>query len=122
MRSGVWLPKKISTPKGRFHIKEEDVRVKDGQVQLYNFEDVLSFLKGEQLFGMQVFRTRNIVGDQMINIYRKDGVVIDYCPNYEYLEVFGLFDDDFQVLYDEHEKNYQRLIHKLDEAGADKEL
>lgn len=37
-----------------------------------------------------IFFSRNIVGDPMETVYQDDGVTVDACFDYEYLEVFGL--------------------------------
>ena len=45
-----------------------------------------------------IFNSRNIVGDRMKTIYNNNGLVIDICSEYEYLEVFGLSDEEFKEL------------------------
>lgn len=45
-----------------------------------------------------MFDTRNIAGDSMFTIYDQDGITVDYCHYYEYIEVFGLSDEDFEKL------------------------
>ena len=52
-----------------------------------------------------IYNTRNIVGDTMTNLYKEDGLTIDICYGYEYFEVFGLTDDEFEEL----EKYYRRI-------------
>lgn len=37
----------------------------------------------------------------MITIYDSNGVVIDYCPDYDYIEIFGLTDDEFAIVVEE---------------------
>jgi tRNA(His) 5'-end guanylyltransferase len=51
---------------------------------------VLGFIKENYDSGIQVYFTRNIVGDYMDVVYQEDGITIEYCPVYWYLEVFGL--------------------------------
>lgn len=41
-----------------------------------------------------LFFSRNLVGDQMETIYDEDGIQIDICYYYSYLEVFGLSVDE----------------------------
>ena len=48
--------------------------------------------------GKQVFNTRNLVGDRMITIYNKNGIQVDYCEDYDYLEIFGLTQEEFNSL------------------------
>lgn len=49
-------------------------------------------------FDCGIFNTRNIVGDHMETVYEKDGVKIDVCNSYSYLEVFGLTCDEYNEL------------------------
>ena len=55
-------------------------------------------LPSMELSHIEVFDTRNIVGDPMENIYDKDGIQIDVCYAYEYVEVFGLSEEEFKEL------------------------
>lgn len=66
-----------------------------------NKENVISFLKKRFQNKIQMFDTRNFVGDHMITIYDSNGVVIDYCPDYDYIEIFGLTDDEFAIVVEE---------------------
>lgn len=52
-----------------------------------------------------IFDSRNDVGDEMITIYKDEGLTIDICYNYAYFEVFGLPYEDFIEL----EKYYNSL-------------
>ena len=61
-------------------------------------EKLIEFLKKKFPNGIQMFDTRNFVGDQMFTIYNEDGFVVDYCYEYEYIEVFGLSDEEFNIL------------------------
>ena len=45
-----------------------------------------------------IFNSRNIVGDEMDNIYEDDELSIDICYGWEYFEVFGLSDLEFDIL------------------------
>ena len=45
-----------------------------------------------------IFNSRNICGDPMDRIYKKDGLAIDICYKYRYVEVFGLSGDEFDEL------------------------
>ena len=57
---------------------------------------------------IQLFDSRNIVGDYMETVYEEDGVTIDYCPYYDYLEIFGLTDEEYWSLIDP-DKNYRKV-------------
>jgi len=61
---------------------------------------VLDYIKANYYSGIQVFCSRNTVGDQMESVWSEDGVVIDYCPYYDYLEVLGLTEDEIHALCD----------------------
>ena len=50
--------------------------------------------------GMQAFNTRNIIGDSMTTIYDSDGITVDFCYHYSYLEIFGLTDEQYKSLSD----------------------
>ena len=57
---------------------------------------VKKFLEKENIDGMQTFFTRNIVGDPMVRIYsdNTNNVFIDICYEYDYLEIFGLTEQE----------------------------
>ena len=59
-------------------------------------------------FTIQLFDSRNTVGDYMETVYEEDGVTIDYCPHYDYLEIFGLSDDEYWSLIDPN-KEHRRV-------------
>ena len=61
-------------------------------------EKVIEFLKKEFPDGIQMFSTRNMVGDSLYPIYEEDGITIDYCSNYEYIEIFGLNKREFDTI------------------------
>lgn len=56
------------------------------------------FLKKAFENRIQAFTTKNIVGDYMNTIYDKDGIQVDYTPRYEYIEIFGLTDEEYKEL------------------------
>ena len=43
-----------------------------------------------------IFSTANIVGDSIEVIYNNDGIVIGACLYWDYIEIFGLTDDEFK--------------------------
>lgn len=49
-------------------------------------------------YSIQAFTTRNIVGDEMETIYEENGVTIDFCWDYDYIEIFGITEDEFDKL------------------------
>lgn len=68
----------------------------------YNIQDVKDFLqsKKDELEGYQAFDSRNIVGDEMEPFYNKDGVQIDICRQWGYIEIFGLTWEGFNSICD----------------------
>ena len=52
------------------------------------------FLKNKGMSDWQIFFTRNIVGDEMETIYNEDGVIVDVCYGWGYLEIFGLTEEE----------------------------
>lgn len=52
-----------------------------------------------------IFDTRNNIGDPMSTLYNENGLQVDICYRYEYFEVFGLTDKEFNKL----EKYYDRM-------------
>ena len=57
-----------------------------------------------------IFNSRNVVGDVMETIYEGEGLTIDFCYYYSYLEVFGLSDAEFKEL----ERYYDSLAESED--------
>lgn len=53
-----------------------------------------------------LFSTRNVIGDPMDTIYDDGKLTIDICYRYEYFEVFGLSQDEFNEL----KKFYRDLV------------
>ena len=65
---------------------------------------------------IQLFDSRNLVGDYMETVYDDDGITIDYCPGYHYLEVFGLTNEEYLELIDSN-KLHSKV--KVFEEGID---
>lgn len=61
----------------------------------------------------QTFFTRNLVGDSMTEIYDHDGITVDLCCYWGYIEVFGL-------TYDEKEALKKEGFHK--DASSEKQV
>lgn len=45
-----------------------------------------------------LFFTSNWIGDPMSTLWEGDGVTIDICYKYEYFEVFGLTEEEKELL------------------------
>lgn len=56
----------------------------------------------EEYPDIQAFNTRNIAGDSLYTVYEEDGITVDYCPYYEYIEIFGLTSKEFESLIDDY--------------------
>lgn len=54
----------------------------------------------DHLEGMQTFKTKNIVGDEMTQLYNKNGVTIEICIGCDYLEIIGLTEEEYQQIAD----------------------
>jgi hypothetical protein len=49
---------------------------------------------------MQAFDCQNFAGDPMATVYEEDGITVDECYYYGYLEIFGLTDEEYRGLSD----------------------
>lgn len=47
---------------------------------------------------MPAYNCRNTAGDDMETIYEEDGITIEWCYNFSYIEVFGLTEVEFNKL------------------------
>lgn len=47
-----------------------------------------------------LFDTRNIIGDEMTELYNENGLKVDICYRYSYFEVFGLSSEEMDELGD----------------------
>ena len=52
-----------------------------------------------------LYNTRNILGDQMANVFNGKYFELDLCYHYSYFEIFGTTKDEFEEL----EKFYERF-------------
>lgn len=59
-------------------------------------KDTIRDYQREARCGM--YNTRNVVGDSMMNIFEGNYFKIDICFRYEYFEVFGCTDKEFNEL------------------------
>ena len=59
---------------------------------------LLIFMKNTFPKGIQMFDTRNWTGDRTERIYTEDGISVDFCPGYMYVEIFGLTDEEFRFV------------------------
>lgn len=59
---------------------------------------LIEFLKDRFPDGVQAFDTRNIAGDSMVTIYYDGEIMVNYCPSYEYIKIFGLTKEQFEIV------------------------
>lgn len=69
-------------------------------------ENLIVFLKENFEKGIQMFDTPNIAGDFMVPIYKKDNILVLFAPEYDYIEIFGISDEEFEIV--EKEVNRKR--------------
>lgn len=50
----------------------------------------------------QAFNSRNLVGDKMIRVYKDDYITVDYALRYDYIEIFGLSEIEFDKLINKY--------------------
>ena len=60
--------------------------------------ELMNFLAENFANGVQMFNTRNVVGDEMRTIFDKGGITVDICDDWGYIEIFGLTDEEFETV------------------------
>ena len=81
-------------------------------------EKLKKFLQ-ENYPNIQAFNSNNVSGDFMINVYDEDEIEVDYCDDWEYIEIFGLTDKEFDKLLDNksflrsHLKTFKEYIKEV---------
>lgn len=66
------------------------------ETMLEKVKEVILKNLGNGMHGIR--NTRNFVGDTMTNLLDEGGVVVDICYDWEYFEVFGLSQCEFEKL------------------------
>lgn len=74
------------------------------------FLELLRFLQKEFPNGVQTFFTRNVVGDSLYCIYKENDIQVDWCPNWEYIEIFGLKKEEKDFLKRHFDKGFGNEI------------
>ena len=69
-------------------------------------EKVLEFFKEnpDEIRRCGVFNSRNIVGDRMYSVAEIEGIQIDACYEYDYLELFGFTENEFKEFKEKYNK------------------
>lgn len=63
------------------------------------------FLNEEFKEKIQAFNSRNLVGDRIYTIYDEDGITVDMCYEWNYIEIFGLTQRQFKDLLEDENVN-----------------
>ncbi len=59
---------------------------------------VIDFILNHYGTEIQLFDTRNICGDETGRVYDENEINIDYCYDWDYLEIFGLTQEEKEIL------------------------
>ena len=62
--------------------------------------DKLKKFLQENYPNIQAFNNRSMSWDYVENVYNQDNIQVDYAPRYEYIEIFGLSNEEFEGLLD----------------------
>lgn len=66
--------------------------------EIRRVDKVKVFLKEKYPEGIQMFNSRNLVGDTMETIYDEDGIIVDECYYWCYIEIFGVTREEWDEL------------------------
>ena len=98
---------KISeSPKAKLVPIEKDEEEEDeeesfeftGDLSKSRQENVVDFLNIRFPEGIQVFDTPNVIGDPVVEIYDFQGVYINYCEYWGYIDVIGLNEEEWKYI------------------------
>mgnify|MGYP007077603125 FL=1 len=59
-------------------------------------EKLIKFLKERFESGIQMFDTPSLVNDYRIPIYVEDDITVLYAPSRDYIEIYGISDEEFE--------------------------
>ena len=59
---------------------------------------LVNFLAENFPNGVQMFNTRNTVGDYVYTVFHEGDIIVDLAPDYGYIEIFGLTQDEFDTI------------------------
>jgi len=86
---------KPSDDRTKVHIKEET----ETDSEESTFDRLRKFLI-HNYPGIQAFNVRNVVGDFTYTVYDEDEIKVEYCPAWEYIEIFGISEERYWSLND----------------------
>ena len=94
-------------------------------------DEVIDFIKKNYSdLTDELFSNRNLAGDEMVTVYEKDGITIDYCNFWQYLEIFGLTEEEYNTVvdalgWDNHwvsPEEHKKLIHDKERVAKMREM
>lgn len=65
-------------------------------MSVLRIEKLINFLKERFEDGIQMFDTPSIMGDFRVPIYGEDEITVLWAPHYEYIEIHGISDEEFE--------------------------
>ena len=72
-------------------------------------DNIVDFLKKTFPEGIQAFDTPNVVGDPVVEIYDFQGVVINWCQWWDYVDIIGITKEEYQYILD-NTKCYEKVF------------
>lgn len=61
-------------------------------------KEIFQYIRDNYKGTYQIFDNRNVVGDTLFKVQTWDNVTLEYCPSYDYFEIFGLNDEEFAFI------------------------
>ena len=65
-------------------------------MSVLRIEKLIKFLKERFEDGIQMFDTPSLVNDYRIPIYIEDDITVLYAPYWDYIEIYGISDEEFE--------------------------
>ena len=75
-------------------------------MSVLRIEKLIKFLKERFENGIQMFDTPSLVNDFRLPIYSEDEITVLWAPGYDYIEIYGISDEEFERVMKEA-KGYQ---------------
>lgn len=70
-------------------------------MSVLRIENLIEFLKNQFKDGIQMFNTPSLMGDFRLPIYKEDGIEVLFAPHYDYIEIYGISDEEFEQVMKE---------------------
>ena len=65
-------------------------------MSVLRIEKLIKFLKERFEDGIQMFDTPSMANDFRVPIYSEDEITVLWAPYYEYIEIYGISDEEFE--------------------------